>query len=255
VTHLKLYRPDGFEFHPAEYIYLRIPKISRFGWHPFTISSCPEERDYIGLHIRALGNWTRRLHNQFGGLAADRQQIPVEFHGPYGTPSTRIFSSRYAVLIGGGIGVTPFASILRSITLRREAGQEMRLKKVYFFWLYNGQATFLWFSQLLLELDGMRKENELETNIYLTDVRINATTGLLRAGMDLIHSRSNYDLLTGLHSRTSFGRPDWAQIFPRIASELHDAHVSVFFCGPYPLGRAVKTAARRFGFGFRMEKF
>ncbi len=38
--------------------------------------------------------------------------------GPYGTPSAHIFQAEHAVLIGAGIGVTPFASILQSIITR-----------------------------------------------------------------------------------------------------------------------------------------
>lgn len=38
--------------------------------------------------------------------------------GPYGTPTRRIFASEHAVLIGAGIGITPFASILQSILYR-----------------------------------------------------------------------------------------------------------------------------------------
>lgn len=39
--------------------------------------------------------------------------------GPYGTPTHRIFTSESAVLIGAGIGITRFASILQSIMDRR----------------------------------------------------------------------------------------------------------------------------------------
>lgn len=35
--------------------------------------------------------------------------------GPYGTPTHRIFTSERAALVGAGIGITPFASILQSI--------------------------------------------------------------------------------------------------------------------------------------------
>ena len=38
--------------------------------------------------------------------------------GPYGTASRHIFEAEHAVLIGSGIGVTPFASILQSIVWR-----------------------------------------------------------------------------------------------------------------------------------------
>jgi len=42
----------------------------------------------------------------------------VYIDGPYGTPSTHIFQAEHAVLIGAGIGVTPFASILQSVMMR-----------------------------------------------------------------------------------------------------------------------------------------
>ncbi|MED6239497.1 hypothetical protein ATANTOWER_007163 [Ataeniobius toweri] len=41
--------------------------------------------------------------------------------GPYGTPTRQIFASEHAVLIGAGIGITPFASILQSIMYRLES--------------------------------------------------------------------------------------------------------------------------------------
>ena len=44
--------------------------------------------------------------------------MQVFIDGPYGTPSTHIFQAEHAVLIGAGIGVTPFASILQSIMMR-----------------------------------------------------------------------------------------------------------------------------------------
>ena len=42
----------------------------------------------------------------------------VYIDGPFGAPSDQIFRAEHAVLIGAGIGVTPFASILQSIMRR-----------------------------------------------------------------------------------------------------------------------------------------
>ena len=254
VTHVKLHRPDGFEFEPGEFAYLKIPRVSAFGWHPFTISSNPEDRSHIGLHIRALGNWTRRLHRLFTKLPREKREMPVLLQGPYGSPSTRIFASHHAVLIGAGIGVTPFASILQSIVARHTEGRATKLEKVHFFWLYRGQKTYAWFSQMLEQIDALRLKL-LEIHIYLTDARINSTTGLLKIGMDLVQGSTRKDMLTGLSSRTSFGQPDWDQVFYRIASEYPYSRTNVFFCGPYPLGRIVRAAARRAGFHFSMEQF
>ena len=47
--------------------------------------------------------------------------------GPYGTPTRRIFASEHAVLIGAGIGITPFASILQSIMHRSVPQQQLGL--------------------------------------------------------------------------------------------------------------------------------
>lgn len=45
---------------------------------------------------------------------------PLEIYidGPYGAPSSHIFRAQHAILVGTGIGVTPFASILQSIMHR-----------------------------------------------------------------------------------------------------------------------------------------
>ncbi|KTG35612.1 hypothetical protein cypCar_00030091, partial [Cyprinus carpio] len=68
--------------------------------------------------------------------------------GPFGTLTRQIFASEHAVLIGVGIGITPFASILQSIMFRYRMRKqncpncnyswyeiikdnEMKLRKVY----------------------------------------------------------------------------------------------------------------------------
>lgn len=44
VTHLLIKRPPLFNYRPGDYLYLNIPTIARYEWHPFTISSAPERR-------------------------------------------------------------------------------------------------------------------------------------------------------------------------------------------------------------------
>ncbi|KAI4484346.1 hypothetical protein M0802_013141 [Mischocyttarus mexicanus] len=65
VTHLVIKRPPNFDFHPGDYVFVNIPVIARYEWHPFTISSAPEQEDYIWLHIRAVGEWTNTLYLYF----------------------------------------------------------------------------------------------------------------------------------------------------------------------------------------------
>ncbi len=65
VTHLVITRPKNFEYKSGDYIFIKVPKIAKMEWHPFTISSAPELEDEIWVHVRSLGNWTNKLHDYF----------------------------------------------------------------------------------------------------------------------------------------------------------------------------------------------
>lgn len=43
VTHLVIKRPHHFDFHPGDYVFANVPAIAKYEWHPFTISSAPEQ--------------------------------------------------------------------------------------------------------------------------------------------------------------------------------------------------------------------
>ncbi|EGI61142.1 PREDICTED: NADPH oxidase 5 isoform X1 [Acromyrmex echinatior] len=72
VTHLVIKRPTNFHFHPGDYVFVKIPVIAKYEWHPFTISSAPEQEDYMWLHIRAVGEWTNSLYSYF-----EKEQIKL----------------------------------------------------------------------------------------------------------------------------------------------------------------------------------
>lgn len=44
VTHLLIERPPLFHYRPGDYLYLNVPSIALYEWHPFTISSAPEQK-------------------------------------------------------------------------------------------------------------------------------------------------------------------------------------------------------------------
>ncbi|RVE40785.1 hypothetical protein evm_014565, partial [Chilo suppressalis] len=65
VTHLQVRRPAQFDFRAGDYVFINIPAIATYEWHPFTISSAPEQSEFIWLHIRGVGQWTNRLYEYF----------------------------------------------------------------------------------------------------------------------------------------------------------------------------------------------
>ena len=58
-------RPSNFKYKPGDYLFVNIPAVARYEWHPFTISSSPEQRGVIWLHIRVVGTWTKKLYELY----------------------------------------------------------------------------------------------------------------------------------------------------------------------------------------------
>jgi hypothetical protein len=63
--------------------------------------------------------------------------IVVMIDGPFGSASEDFQKYEVVILVGAGIGVTPFASILKSIWYRVNYPTQKRTKlsKVHFFWV------------------------------------------------------------------------------------------------------------------------
>nr|FAA00344.1 TPA: predicted NADPH oxidase-5 [Canis lupus familiaris] len=309
VTHLLIKRPPLFHYRPGDYLYLNIPTIARYEWHPFTISSAPEQKDTIWLHIRSEGQWTNRLYESFKtscpmdcdpkplsrSLKMRRSQrrpevsekssenhlfcnIKCYIDGPYGTPTRRIFASEHAVLIGAGIGITPFASILQSIMYRHQKrknicpscqhswmdsaqDEDMKLHKVDFMWINRDQRSFEWFVSLLtkLEMDQAEISQEgpfLELHMYMTSAlgKNDMKAIGLQMALDLLAKKEKKDSITGLQTRTQPGRPDWNKVFQKVAAEKK-GKVQVFFCGSPALAKVLKGHCEQFGFKFFQENF
>lgn len=108
--------PGGklFRYQPGQYVFLQVPELSFFQWHPFTISVCYDR--YMQLNIKTDGNWTKRLRR----LAEGDKETPVEIgiDGPYGAPAERFHDFSHSILVGAGIGVTPFSGILADLQAR-----------------------------------------------------------------------------------------------------------------------------------------
>ncbi|KAL2093428.1 hypothetical protein ACEWY4_010740 [Coilia grayii] len=319
VTHLVIKRPPFFQFKPGDFVYVNIPAIAKYEWHPFTISSAPEQQDTIWLHVRSMGQWTNRLYEYFrqpdlqtlstkrltaslrnrqhqrrkqeelfrsmawnGAVAsnkddaveltlyrtngprgcprsppdhvtqAEQGDLPIspklsENHrycnikcyvdGPYGTPTRQIFASEHAVLIGAGIGITPFASILQSIMYRYRMRKqncpncnyswcenikdsEMKLRKVGplflgcmcrtlimsalqvdFIWINRDQKSFEWFVSLLTKLEMDQADMEPEGRFL--EMHMYMTSALSKNDMKAIGLQMALDLLAKKEKRDS----------------------------------------------------
>ncbi|KAF4460420.1 Superoxide-generating NADPH oxidase heavy chain subunit C [Fusarium albosuccineum] len=100
-----------WKYKAGQYVFLQVPSISFFQWHPFTVSFCRGQK--MMLHIKTDGDWTGRLR-QLGGESGE-SEIEVGINGPFGAPAQRFYDFSHSVIIGAGIGVTPFSGILADL--------------------------------------------------------------------------------------------------------------------------------------------
>lgn len=63
----------GFRMEVGQYVFIQCPSVSRLEWHPFTLTSAPEE-DYFSAHIRIVGDWTQALFEACGGDKSEPQE-------------------------------------------------------------------------------------------------------------------------------------------------------------------------------------
>jgi predicted ferric reductase len=76
--------------------------------HPFSISSAPREKT-LQLVIKSLGDFTSELKKLQVGEAA-------VLEGPFGKFSYQNITNRNQIWIAGGVGVTPFVSMAKSLS-------------------------------------------------------------------------------------------------------------------------------------------
>ncbi|KAF9291435.1 hypothetical protein BGZ68_004083 [Mortierella alpina] len=210
----------------------------------------------------------------------------VLMDGPYGSPSEDAFSYEIAVLVGAGIGVTPFASVLKHIWYSvMQPTKVITLRKVYFFWVCRDRDAFEWFQDLLIALEEQNMTDFLEIRSYLTgelgSAELNTVLMEARAtaaahAARLVRRRErreaqqrspleeedpdlgrDRDAITGLRSPTYYGRPNFDKIFGELAlaHPREQGQVGVFFCGPKPLGKTLHRCALKYKFKFHKENF
>jgi respiratory burst oxidase len=101
--------------------------------HPFSITSAPGD-PFLSVHIRSLGDWTKELKEIFSKANGGIPQVQIvndlelsgelslatrfprlSIDGPYGAPAQDYLKYDMLLLVGLGIGATPFISIMRDM--------------------------------------------------------------------------------------------------------------------------------------------
>lgn len=101
---------EAMSYKAGQFIFIRFrqagSEISK-EWHPFTISSAPSNTQ-LEISVKGLGDYTNKLAELQPGAYA-------EVEGAYGRFGYVNYSAKNQIWIAGGIGITPFLSMLKDL--------------------------------------------------------------------------------------------------------------------------------------------
>ncbi|XP_050459016.1 dual oxidase 2-like isoform X1 [Cataglyphis hispanica] len=247
VTCIIFPKPLNFQYKSGQWIRIACPALQTNEYHPFTLSSAPHETT-LSIHVRAVGPWTRNIREKLELYTMSNKTLPmIHMDGPYGEGHQDWDKYEVAIMVGGGIGVTPFASILKDIVFKSNYNSYFGCKKVYFVWVTRTQKQFEWMVDILRELEKADINNTVSIHIFVTQFyqKFDLRTILLYICERHFQKISNKSLFTGLKAVTHFGRPKFSQFFLSI-QKLHPTtnKIGVFSCGTPAMTQAVATACK-----------
>jgi dual oxidase len=240
-----------WKYRAGQWVFITVPELSIFQWHPFTISTCIGHD--MQLHIKTDGDWTSGLRKLAGDGGVANIKICVD--GPFGAPAQRFYEFDYTMIIGSGIGVTPFSGILTDLQAREERYQQHLphvstqthigqgestphasnptekppwqtteapvYRRVDFHWIVKDKNYLLWFSNLLNSISrstlAERADDvphlDVRLQTHVTQKRKNISTHVYRYLLELHRTVEHPESpITGLINETHFGRPSLAEI-------------------------------------------
>ncbi|XP_057550776.1 respiratory burst oxidase homolog protein B-like [Amaranthus tricolor] len=282
VLSLQMTKPQNFKYTSGQYIFVNCADVSPFEWHPFSLTSAPED-DYVSVHIRTLGDWTSQLRTLFsklcqpptssdqsGLLRADinTPSIPrmprLKIDGPYGAPAQDYKKYDVLLLVGLGIGATPLISIVKDVLYHIKQRKDMEqgladgssihrrkpfnVQRAHFYWVTREQGSFEWFRSVMNEVAENDQEHVIELHNYCTSVyeEGDARSALIAMLQSLHHAKNGMDIVSGTRVKTHFARPNWRAVFKHVAINHTDKRVGVFYCGAPGLTQQLRHLSRDF---------
>ena len=103
-------------------------------------------------NYKGIGNCREILKLGFGEL---KSHAKIKLQGPFGGGNQDWYKFEIAVMIGAGIGITPYASILNDLVYGTSTNKfsGVACRKVYFLWICPCHRNYEWFIEVLRDVE------------------------------------------------------------------------------------------------------
>ena len=201
---IKVTVPTKMRWRPGQYVYLRMPGISFFESHPFTIASlCSDDfpsaygdnyRD-LTLVFRPFQGFTRKVWRKALENGPYRTYTAL-LEGPYGGMQREMAAFDDVVFFAGGSGITAIASQLLDLIKKIRDGKAVT-KSVKVIWALKSPETMEWFQEELRICRDHAPSNIIHCHFFLTGVNQE-----VQGERDMVQEKI-YGMLQGIDKRSS----------------------------------------------------
>lgn len=147
--------------------------------------------------------------------------------------------------MGLGIGATPMISIVKDMVKRlkeieeeeermeegaaavKSGGEEFKTRRAYFYWVTREQGSFDWFKGVMNEVAEEDRRKVIELHSYCTSVyeEGDARSALIAMLQSINHAKHGLDIVSGTRVMSHFAKPNWRNVYKRIALNHPNARV------------------------------
>lgn len=197
-------------FHPGQFASIRVMDNGKWSKpHPFTISGAPG--DSLQMTIKKSGRFTTEI---IPSLTQDSQ---IQCAGPFGVFCKDIALREEVVMIAGGVGITPFLSVLRHFS-------KTDAKNI---------CTLFWCNKTFADAFAASELEEIARKINLTIIHVLSRE--INPDIYYEEDKPNIKFERGRFSRDM------------LAQHIHSTTASFYLCGPSGMQETVLEELSAYG--------
>lgn len=205
---LILPKDPKMNYTPGSVIFVKIPTISNYQWHSFSItSSSIMDTHTLSIIIRSDGSWTSALYSLILAKPDEESNqnkcISVAVEGPYGPASFDYLRYDTLILVAGGIGITPFLSILQEISSPSANSRHKLPSRIKIIYAVKKSIDMSLLSPVFCQLLDLEKSCHLKLEVFVTQ-EIQSGDKTLREVLDQVFQIQTINLTTASSSYATY---------------------------------------------------